>query len=364
MYGKIIELFLEKTKKEQEMLIESQRVFTEPYFIETCCGLPGKKFTFLVGNINGKNWYDVPGAKTDSWNETQFLFSMFIANDEVMDGRLRDAVEAGYHTGIFAMCNRIYEQYKDEKYSGITLIEMGSHHAYNTIPLAEYCDHIVCVEPFRQNCDIIRYNLLVNNIKNVQVYEAAASDVKGISTLSNRDASMLFNVEGNNTGLIENYHDYAQSASHLMDKIIQYPTVEIAWWYDEGKMRRPDKVEDLPSEIVTAEDFVSSDLHFAPITTIDDFIYLEPSIIKIDVEGMEWETVVGGKQTWQLFKPHFFIEIHNTIQVEPKRIWEYIDFESYDVFSYTKEDVPIYHWITDTDWDIPKDSYIIGRRKI
>ena len=258
---------------------------------------------------------------------------------------------------------RLHERHIDDVITGKTMIEFGSHQGYNTIPLARYYDSIICVEPFAQNTDAIRYNLLANDIRNVHVYENSGSDKKGVVTLSQHDARITFDEEGGLKKGISDYYWGAKYFSELEELSEVHPVFKIPVWHEERKrlygLVSESELEDHTFDTV---DWHMSDLSFSQVVTVDDFIYLQPSLLKIDVEGQEYETVLGAIQTIELFSPNILIEIHETISVDPRELYQYFTFDRYDLYCLERGSSRIFK-IEDKSYSLEPDSYLIGLSK-
>jgi hypothetical protein len=61
-----------------------------------------------------------------------------------------------------------------------------------------------------------------------------------------------------------------------------------------------------------------------PVTTLDDFVAeggLPPRLIKIDVEGGEYEVLCGGANLFVNQRPFIIVEIHHQAAAEQIRGW-------------------------------------------
>lgn len=67
-----------------------------------------------------------------------------------------------------------------------------------------------------------------------------------------------------------------------------------------------------------------------PITTLDDCGYDLPDVIKIDVEGYEYQVILGCKKILETRKPMFYYEAHETKEL--KEIYEFLEPYGYDFY--------------------------------
>ena len=138
-------------------------------------------------------------------------------------------------------------------------VDAGANVGNHTVFFSAICDasRVVAVEPVKPNLEVLRANLEVNNIGNVDVYNCALGAAAG-------RCSMTLS-EGNNSGLHE-----------VMDG-------------EDTEMR-----------------------------TLDDILsqYAEPvRLIKIDVEDYNLPVLEGAKQTLAAHRPTVFIECAHTVEL-------------------------------------------------
>lgn len=136
---------------------------------------------------------------------------------------------------------------------------------------------VVVFEPNPLNCERIKANLFLNNIRNVSIVTTAVGSKIGSSklTFDKRITSRGTLLESSTMGTIQN--DAAEFGS----------TIQV------------------------------------PITTLDDYISHNssdiPQFVKIDVEGFEWEVLMGMSATILKYKPDLWIELHDKFLVEEER---------------------------------------------
>jgi len=145
---------------------------------------------------------------------------------------------------------------------GELFIDAGAHCGFWTLQASKYYKTVMAIEPTKTTLKSLKANLKSNRIGNVQVIEAALSDKVGFAQF---------------------YH------------------------WQEGAMGNS-----LYSEPVT----YTADYGFAvkpeTVRTISiDSLEVTPTVIKLDVEGAEYDAVQGAKRTIEESHPKLFIEIHH-----------------------------------------------------
>lgn len=135
-------------------------------------------------------------------------------------------------------------------------IDIGAHIGYYTIGLSKKVKKVICFEPYPENLRKLRQNIRINQCKNVIVEPYAISDIKGCVKL----------YKGNDS---------------------------------------------FTPSLLNAQ---KSGFHVSvPSTTLDEYIFskgMEPTIIKIDVEGHEINVLRGMKRVIEIYRPKIIIEIH------------------------------------------------------
>lgn len=153
---------------------------------------------------------------------------------------------------------------------GETVIEIGGHIGYISMfysKLVGTYGHVVVFEPGPNNLPYLHRNL--QNCNNVEIISSAVSDTNGTATF------FLEELTGQNNTLIRDYSIFMQNRKSA--------------GYSENQVP------------VTVK-----------ITTLDSFVKrqkFEPDFIKIDVEGAEYQVIVGGAETIRKYKPMMMIEI-------------------------------------------------------
>ena len=150
------------------------------------------------------------------------------------------------------------------------IIDVGANSGLVTIPLALLGYKVVAVEPVRINLECLKKGLLDNEITDVQVVEKALADSDG-----QRDI----------------YVPQAQDNTSFDAKIA------VANMPDKSKIR------------VEQVDCTTLD-HLARELTLDD----HPVFIKIDVQGFEYEVLMGAKDFLSRIKNcHVLLEIDDSL---------------------------------------------------
>lgn len=185
--------------------------FFEPYVIRK--RISGSTFDFLIGDWVGKEWYD---AGNEEWIEMEFIRDHIVKNGDIA-------------------------------------FECGGHHGLSTMLLSSWVGDtgkVVTFEPTPSNLPIIRKNLELNKIRNVQVEGKAVGSTNGTVVISKSSCAA---VQSSRVGTVS--------------------------------------VDMVP---------------------LDDYIGLKPTFLKIDVEGFEVEVLRGARRILDT-RPKLAIEIHTNV---------------------------------------------------
>jgi len=150
---------------------------------------------------------------------------------------------------------------------GMTCLDIGSNIGYYALlesKIVETNGRVIAIEPSPQNFQYLKKNLEIQNVKNVDAYNFAASDKNG-------EVNFLVYKESN------------------------------------GSFTIPDGEEtDIPGEIIKVQ-----------AKTIDTFLeeisLKQIDFVRMDVEGYEYHIINGMKNIIKNSKPMFQIEIHSSL---------------------------------------------------
>ncbi len=163
-------------------------------------------------------------------------------------------------------------------------IDVGAYHGLHTIPIARQLRNkgkVIAVEPCRESLDILKKNIKLNNLNNVEVVEMACSSKEGEG---------IYNINPIN---------------HATNSLV----------YNFGDEKRKIK-----------------------LTTIDQIVkdkkLKRVNLIKIDTEGEELNVLKGAIKTIKSFSPKIIIEIHNKNQ---KIVLDFLEKLSYKYKRLNKE---------------------------
>ncbi|MDJ0599608.1 MAG: FkbM family methyltransferase [Crocosphaera sp.] len=157
---------------------------------------------------------------------------------------------------------------------GDTFLDVGASFGTISLPLANILGekgHIYAFEPAQKTQKFLKQILDINQINNVSVIPSAISDELG-------------------TAQFLEYTD----------------TNPLAWASDTSTLNAP----------TIKPDFQHSS-YDVQVTTIDEFVntyHLQPTAIKIDIEGFEFYALQGGKQTLETMLPYLCIDIHTDVK--------------------------------------------------
>jgi FkbM family methyltransferase len=126
-----------------------------PYVIEKC--IAGARFDFIIGNGNGRAWYDKPlnnpasSVQCERWTEIEFIKDRILKPGMVV-------FDVGAHQGFYSMC---FAQFVGP--SG----------------------RVFSFEPFPQNHDLITANAELNDATNLTIVPSAVGESNGSVEMSN-----------------------------------------------------------------------------------------------------------------------------------------------------------------------------------
>jgi FkbM family methyltransferase len=144
--------------------------------------------------------------------------------------------------------------------SGEAAIDVGANIGSYTLPLARRFHEVTSFEPNHTYCKILRLNIVLNNLRNVHVYEVALSDQAGVMPLYNRHGGST-SLDSSLYGLRYQRVSYVQTA----------------------------RLDDFRSRFDTLD------------------------FIKLDAEGQEYRILQGGAQLISSLKPIVAMEVHRAL---------------------------------------------------
>jgi FkbM family methyltransferase len=144
-------------------------------------------------------------------------------------------------------------------------------------------------EPDPKNYMRFSYNLSLNNFQNITLINKGIGNSIGSFT--------LLNTKGNNAG---------------MNKIISHD------------MLIKDSTETVQIEVITLDSFIQNN-HIKMV-----------NLIKIDVEGFEYNVLKGGEECLKKFMPKLFIELDNNLLIEQEssanELITFLELLGYNIF--------------------------------
>lgn len=145
---------------------------------------------------------------------------------------------------------------------GMTVIDVGAHIGYYSLLFAKCVGpggHVFAFEPLPSNFALLQQNILLNNLQNVQLINAAVF-------------------------------------SHTKKIILSAPDDQPN--PDNGSMYKDPGLKQHEVDAITLDDFC------------DKFV-LQPDILKMDIEGAEYDALLGAKKTISRCRPQLLIELHH-----------------------------------------------------
>ena len=172
-----------------------------------------------------------------------------------------------WENGFFVTWDTIFDHTEDFAREtilakGDLFIDAGAHCGMWTLQASKYYNAIIAIEPTKKTAKSLRANLDGNRIRNVKVIEAAVSDENGHRAFWNWPGGPM----GNSL-----YYE------------------PVTYTSDYGVSGEPSLIRTM---------------------TIDS-LNVNPTMIKLDVEGAEYDAVVGAFHTIKRCHPKLFVEIHH-----------------------------------------------------
>jgi FkbM family methyltransferase len=216
--------------------------------------------------------------------------------------------------------NNIFDKHLNEN---SVCIDVGAFIGTNTIKMAKKCKKVYSFEPFEQTFNLLRKNLEVNNINNVQYFQKA--------------------IGNENKKIFEMYYP---------EQLEQYGNIS-----NVGAMRLTYEFHE-NTKIKVDVDMIKLD---------DYFFSHKIDLIKLDCEGCELDVLKGAKYVLQKFKPILLIENFEKKEILDN-VWKELEGLDYKYLSlsnvngmFYSEDNLDYEGMYNWSHDLPIDSYSKGR---
>lgn len=189
----------------------------EPYYIEK--EIEGVRFNFFIGDSEGQQWYH-KGCTDPDWPEMRFMKEKIIREGDV-------------------------------------IFECGSHHGCTTILLSEWVGFkgkVLAFEPNFANFEILKTNIALNPIANVELFNKAVGKHSGEIPIDTSTSNSSVLIDG----------------------------------------------------------FGHNKCNIVKMINLDYFEEYHPDVLKIDVEGFEKEVLIGAEKILKT-KPKLAIELHTEV---------------------------------------------------
>lgn len=165
-----------------------------------------------------------------------------------------------YQFGIYEAQNT--DQFIQTIQSNFTVYDLGANAGYMSLLFSKLAKQVYCFEPMPANLEILHSNIESNNISNISVYPYA---------ISNENTVLEFPVTDNKSA-----YTYVKDSANYKDSI---KAIQIQGY----------KLD----------------------TVIEEKNLDPPNLIKIDVEGAEYDVLHGAKKTLQEHKPIILLATHD-----------------------------------------------------
>lgn len=166
---------------------------------------------------------------------------------------------------------------RDNTPPGGIFLDIGANSGIYSISLASHFKRVIAIEPDKMNVQVLRENMRLNHIENIEVHRVAAwSKCQMIS-----------------------YHQVIEGDTS---------SAAVAW---DGPHPYMQAIKTTEVEAVTV-----------------DSLDMDPAVIKMDVEGAELHVLLGAIQTIQRCHPVMLIELHDVKHMEfTKLLMELLGYE-------------------------------------
>ncbi|ACB49728.1 unknown [Crocosphaera subtropica ATCC 51142] len=186
---------------------------------------------------------------------------------------------------------------------GDTVLDIGAAFGVISFPLAKAVGkkgHIYAFEPAKNTQDTLQKILSLNHISNITVVTQAISDKSGIAE----------------------FIEYSQDN-------------ESSWASDTSTLASDNNIDE----------YKKFTTYQVSVITLDEYIAknaIEPSAIKMDIEGFEFYALQGGKQTLEKYLPYLCIDIHADVKTGKSSLVEIEPFLQSLGYSLTMEEHTLY----------------------
>lgn len=158
---------------------------------------------------------------------------------------------------------KIFDIYKNIVDKDDIVYDIGGYIGTHTLPLSKYAKTVVVFEPNTEICNCLISNIELNEVENVEVYELGLSD---------ECATHLFSKRQDGTSRM--YHK-------------SFTKTQMAKWHN--------KHEIVDIETITLDSIASEQKNV--------------KLLKIDVEGHEFQVLAGAKKVIENNRPHILVEV-------------------------------------------------------
>ena len=179
---------------------------------------------------------------------------------------------------------------------GNTVIEVGGHIGYLTLffsKLVTESGKVHVFEPGENNIKYIQKNVAAQ--KNIKLSLKAVGDKNGIETF------YMDNITGQNNSMLKDFEGLSINMNYAMDKNAKTTEVNV--------------------EVITLDDYCTSE-------------NIKPDFIKIDVEGFEYNVLLGMKNVIHSH-PHIMIEV----QKYHEEIYNFFEQNGYLMYTENQEKI-------------------------
>lgn len=189
--------------------------------------------------------------------------------------------------------------------------DLGACFGWHTLEMARNTKFgkVIAFEPHKPAMNLLKINIIQNNIQNIIVIDRAIGDKICSSFLVNAYNKNNINIGDSFVNHTYDIHDTVYKNNEKLD------------------------VNGVPINIITLDSFY-------------DITGIEPDFMKIDIQGFELFALQGGKKMIEKCKPCIAIEVEDQCSYQngytPKILFDYIWSINYEIF-YLESDYPCDH---------------------